>query len=311
MPPSRWPLPAPGWRLYLAMTRPGFLVVTLVGCVLGWATSAACGLPFSPAKALSTLVLALLAHAGANVLNDYHDAVNGADAANHHGLYPFSGGSRLIQQGLVSVPETRLWAWALLGVVVPGGLLLAVYSGGGLVLIGLAGLVLAWAYSAPPLKLMSRGVGELAIAGAWWLVVVGADYVQRGHWFIIPAFVAASYALLVANILLVNGLPDAQADAQVGKRTLATRLTGRQVAAVYTVLVLLAHGGLAWGVWALIPPYSALWGLVSLPLGLVAAGLLWQRANTPQKLRPVAVLSIACACVHGLALSAGLWMVRG
>ena len=42
-----------------------------------------------------------------------------------------------------------------------------------------AGLLLAWAYSAPPLRLMSRGLGELTVALVWFLVVIGADLVQR------------------------------------------------------------------------------------------------------------------------------------
>ena len=62
------------------------------------------------------------------------------------------------------------------------------------------------------------------------LVVVGADCVQRSHFFVIPFAVAVSYALLVGNILVINGLPDAQADAQVGKRTLVVRVGPRWVA---------------------------------------------------------------------------------
>ena len=66
---------------------------------------------------------------------------------------------------------------AAVGLVVVAGLLLALHSGGGLLLIGATGLLLGWAYSAPPLSLMSRGLGELTVAACWWLVVVGADYV--------------------------------------------------------------------------------------------------------------------------------------
>ena len=169
----------PDWTLLLAMTRPGFLAITAVACLLGMALAAACGRGVDPALAAATLVLALGAHAGANVLNDYHDALNGADDANQGGLYPFTGGSRLIQQRRVSTDQSRQLAWLLLGLVALAGLLLAIHTGGGLLLIGLAGLLLAWAYSAPPLKLMSRGMGELAVALAWWLIVIGADYVQR------------------------------------------------------------------------------------------------------------------------------------
>ncbi len=191
--------PRPDWKLLLAMTRPGFLAITAVACLLGIVSAAACGCGVDGLLAAATLLLALAAHAGANVLNDYHDALNGADDANHGGLFPFTGGSRLIQQQRVTPAQTRELAWLLLGLVALAGIWLAVHSGGGLLLIGLAGLLLAWAYSAPPFKLMARGLGELTVACAWWLIVIGADYVQRRQFLLVPALTAVSYALLMAT----------------------------------------------------------------------------------------------------------------
>ncbi len=300
------------WQLHWRMIRPGFLSITVVACLVGLAAAAACGCGFDGTKAAATVVLAVLAHAGANVLNDYHDAVNGADAANHQGLYPFTGGSRLIQQGCVSLGDTWRWGWTLMGLAAGGGLLLALNSAPGLLLIGLAGVLLAWAYSAPPFALMTRGLGELSVAACWSLVVVGADFVQRGQWFVIPAQVAVGFGILVANILLINGVPDAPADASAGKRTLATRLSGKGVATLYTLLVLAAHGWLVLGVWLLIPPTSTLWALLSLPLGLRAAWLLWQhnRQGDTTKLRQAIVLTIVAANLHGLALAVGLLLPR-
>ncbi len=307
--PSALPSPpaSPNWRTLLRMTRPGSLLLTVAACLLGMAFALACGCGFDPLRAAATLALAVTAHAGANVLNDYHDALSGADAANQEGLFPFSGGSRLIQQGLVSEADTARWAAVLLLLlVVPAGLLLALHSGGGLVLIGVAGLFLAWAYSAPPLALMARGLGEVAVALAWWLVVLGADYVQRRQFFVIPAATAASFALLAANILLANGFPDAAADARVGKKTLVVRLGARRAAWAYLLIALLAHGWLALAVWLLIPPARALWGLASLPLSLAAGALLLRHAGQPQRLRPAIVLTIAAALAHALAIAAAL-----
>lgn len=295
------------WRLYWRMTRPGFLSITAVGCALGLASAAACGCGFDRVRAGVTVLLALLAHAGANVLNDYCDEVNGADVANTGALFPFTGGSRFIQNGQVSAQDTRRWAWVLLGIAALGGMWLALQSGGGLLLVGLVGMALAWAYSAPPFRLMSRGLGELTVALAWWLVVIGADYSQRGHFFIIPAYVGVSFALLIGNILLINGLPDAPSDASVGKRTLATRMTPMGVAWVYLLMVLCAHAWVITGVWLLIPPSSALWALVTLPAGLLASWLLYQHARTPSvSLRPAIVLTIVTANLHGVALAIGM-----
>ncbi|MFP5325209.1 MAG: hypothetical protein ACLGH2_11190, partial [Gammaproteobacteria bacterium] len=90
------------------------LLLTVVACVLGTATAAACGCGLDPGLALTAGVLAVLAHAAGNVINDLHDARNGADAANLQPMTPFAGGSRLIQQGLVSERQTAEVAWGLM-----------------------------------------------------------------------------------------------------------------------------------------------------------------------------------------------------
>ena len=303
--------PKPGARLALLvrMTRPAFLLLTVVACALGTATAAACGCGLDLPLALGATGLAVLAHAAGNVLNDLHDARNGADAANSGGIFPFTGGSRLIQTGVVSERQTADLAKALLLFLLPAGLLLAVKAGGGVIALGVAGLVLAWAYSAPPLKLMSRGLGELTVALAWFLVVVGADYVQRGRFFVIPASVAVGFALMVAALLVINGIPDAPSDARVGKRTLAVRLGPVGAAALYGGLVVSAHLWLAASVWLLIPPVQALWGLVSLPFSLVALGWLLAHVHQTQRLKPALALTVAATLLHGLGMAWGFVQV--
>ncbi len=291
------------------MTRPAFLLLTLSTVMLGLASAASAG-PLALWRALATLLLACLAHAGGNVLNDYHDARSGADAANRDALSPFTGGARLIQDGQVTERDTARWALWLLLATSAGGVVLASVSGPGLWLIGAAGLVLAWAYSAPPLALMARGLGEAAVAACWWLVVLGADYVQRGALAALPALLGGGLALLVANLLLINGFPDAPADARVGKRTLVVRLGPAAAARLYLGLALLAHAVVPLAVLAGWAPTGALAGLLSLPLSLVAGGLLWRHRRQAARLRLAIGLTIAAANLHALALAAGLVLGR-
>ena len=301
---ARW---VRGAALCLRMTRPGFLVMTAVGCLVGLASAHGSGVALSLPAALATLVLALLAHAAANLLNDHADALNGADAANVQGLYPFTGGSRLVQNGVVQVQDMRRLALALLVLVVPGGLWLAWHSGPGLLWIGAVGLALGWAYSAPPLALMARGLGELAVACSWALIAVGADYVQRGQWAGVSAAAAVSFGLMSANVLVGNAFPDAASDALVGKRTLAVRLGPRRAAWLYLAVAVLAHGWLLAMVWAGVLPPTALWAWLATPLALVAGTLLLRHGAQPARLRPALVLGIAAVLVHGVALSLGIW----
>lgn len=304
------PSTEPGWRVYWQLTRPGFLSITAVAVVLGWSTAWACGCGFNPFIAVVSLVLALMTHAAGNVLNDHADACNGADAANTGGIFPFTGGSRLIQDGTVSRHQARQWVLALMAVVMLGGLWLALKSGPSLLTVGLVGLLLAWTYSYPPFKLMSRGLGELTVATAWWLVVVGADMAQRGSWMLVPAHAGVSLGVLVGNILLINGMPDSEGDRKAGKRTLATRLGPNMISVVYAGGALFAHLWVVVGVWALIPPTSALWALVSLPLSAAAWWQLHRHRRTPKQLKPAIILTIASANLHGLALAVGMVLPR-
>jgi 1,4-dihydroxy-2-naphthoate octaprenyltransferase len=102
------------WCTLVQMTRPGFLVITAVACVLGISVAALCGHGIHMWTTLAALVLAVLIHAAANVINDYHDALSGANDTNTQGLFPFTGGARLIQDGHVSVRDTYDSAKALL-----------------------------------------------------------------------------------------------------------------------------------------------------------------------------------------------------
>lgn len=297
----RHPLPR-----YLAATRPAFLSVTLAGALIGLATAQASGLVISPLKALLTVFFALVAHAGANVVNDYHDAVNGSDAANRDRIYPFTGGSRFIQNGLLSLAETRRFGLLLLAAVIPPGLWLTLDSSPWLLAIGVAGLAVAWAYSAPPLQLMSRGWGEGGIIAGWLLVVVGTDFVQRGAFSALPLVAGLPFALLVAAILYINQFPDLAADRAAGKATLVVRLGVRRARWGYWLLILIAHGWLALAIVSGGLPVGGALALLPLPLSVLAGRRLLADAESPARLAPAIRHTVAAANLHGWLLALGL-----
>ncbi|HWS74509.1 MAG TPA: prenyltransferase, partial [Quisquiliibacterium sp.] len=216
------PGPRRGASVWIAATRPRFLGITVVAVLVGLASAASDGLAPDALRAALTLVGALLAHAGANVVNDFHDRA--ADEGNTDRIAPFTGGSRMIQDGVLDARSVAVYGYALLGATAALGAGLALSGAPQLWWLGGAGLLLAVAYSAPPLRLSARGLGEWVIAAAWLLVVVGSDLVQRGDWSARPAAAGLSVGLLVAAILLANGFPDRRADAAAGKNTLVVKL---------------------------------------------------------------------------------------
>ena len=291
---------------YFAATRPPFLSVTLVGCLVGLASAHAGGVRIDALTAILTVLFALMAHAGVNVLNDYFDDRNGTDAANSERVFPFTGGSRFIQNGVLTRRATGVFGYLLLLAVIPAGLWLAAHSAAGLIWIGIAGLVVGWSYSAPPLELVSRGLGEVAITCGWLLVVVGADYVQRHDFSFAPCAAGLAFALLVANVLYINQFPDARADARAGKRTVVVRLGAARARWGYATLAALA------GLWILgcvaggaLPPLALL-ALAPLAFSGAAARVLWPNAARPAELRPALKLTILAAVAHGLVLCAAL-----
>ena len=278
-----------------------------MACLLGLAYAAHSGIRLNGTLALITLLGALLAHAGINVLNDYYDAINGSDDNNSERIYPYTGGSRFIQNGVLSLAQTRSLGLTLLCASAALGLLLTGTVGWALLPIGACGLFVGWAYSAPPLMLNARGWGEICVAlGFGALIPLGSDLVQRGNidWGLLR--ITAPFALLVTNILYINQFPDWRADAAAGKHHWVVRLGPARAPWVYLTNVFLA---LLAGTMVLTEGHLAAAGWVALPplaLALLALVLLFRHRWRPARLGPAIQLTIAAALGHGLLLAAAL-----
>lgn len=292
-------------------TRPGFLSVTAVAVLIGLAAASRAGAALAPASVALTLIGAILAHAGANVLNDVHDARNGGDAINTARIPPFTGGSRAIQDGVIDARSMAGFGFALALAATAIGAILVQASGIGLFGFIGAGLILGLGYSAPPLALMSRGLGELAVAASWWLVSIGSAWVVLHRIDSLAMAASASFALMVAAILVVNQYPDRAADAAVGKRNWVVRLPITQARWIHPLLLFAAHAlpGLLIALGEL-PPIAAC-SLVSLALAIPAARRVLEHAGEPARLRPAIVATIATTVVHGVAMAASLSLAAG
>jgi 1,4-dihydroxy-2-naphthoate polyprenyltransferase len=262
-------------RACLRSSRPNFLVLAPL-CV-GLAITAAWADGHVPATLDSLLVLlgALLAHAAVNLLNEHHDYHSGLDEITQR--TPFSGGS-----GALPVqPEAASAVWkaavACLCLVVAIGLWFLWRAGPVMLVYGLVGLTLVVAYTGwltrrPWLCLLAPGVGF------GLLMVLGASHALTGG--ITATVVAASLipTLMVSALLLINQLPDIDADRRVGRDHLAIRLGPRRAARLGAGLMAMAFAivplggvtgvlpGEVWLMWLALP--ALVWlvrGLWSLP----------------------------------------------
>ncbi len=308
--PPREPSPATlasPWRRYVLATRPAFLSVAVVAALLGSAYTPYSGGSIHLLLAVAVLAGAVLVQAGINVLNDYYDALNGTDANNVERLYPFTGGSRFIQNGIFTARQTRRYGVSLLAAAMILGAFLCARSGWSLALLGAAGIFVGWAYSAPPCRLNSRGLGEVCVAlGFGVLIPLGADLVQQQELHGQLVLMASPFALLVTNILYINQFPDHRADAAAGKHHWVVRLGPRRARWVYLAgataalglaCLLVLSGRLPTSGWiAVVPILGALW----------AAALLLRDWQYPHRLMTAIKLTIFAALAHGITLAAVL-----
>jgi 1,4-dihydroxy-2-naphthoate polyprenyltransferase len=285
-------------RAFLA-TRPPFLIASVLPVLVGtaWASSAFHrfdGLLFGLALAAT-----LFAHAATNVYNDVGDDLIGADAGNTDRIYPYTGGSRFIQAGLLSRREMSLLALGLCVTAVLLGAVLAFIRGPGVVLLGLGGLGLGLLYSLPGAQLSARGIGEAAVAiGLGVLPVLGAAWLQTGFVDSGALLLCVPVSCWVAGILVINEVPDVQADRAANKRTLVVRWGERGARWIYrglTVTAVLASGTAVMR--HVLPAWYILPALALAGVGIIVAQRISTRRDARSQLKQGIELTLAIQAV--------------
>jgi 1,4-dihydroxy-2-naphthoate octaprenyltransferase len=175
-----------------------------------------------------------------------------------------------------------------------------------LLAIGLAGVFLSVFYTAPPLRLVHHGLGELTTAlGFGPAMVLGAYVVQTGRLDWEPFVASIPVAVLVALILYVNEIPDRPSDAAVGKRTLPVRLEQTAVVRGFLVAGLGAFAVVVGGVIDGLLPVYTLISLLALPLVFQVYAGIQRYYNSPYELMAVMGRNVQLHLATGVLLFAG------
>ena len=295
---------APAW-LFLRATRLPFVTATIVPVLLGIAIAWHHEV-LRPAFAGLTLLAALLVHLGLNVANDVFDAASGADEANETPT-PFSGGSRVIQYGLVGFRTMVALMVAFYAIGGAIGLYLAWRTAFWAVVgTGIAGVAISIAYTAPPFRLVHRGLGEVAVAmGFGPVMTLGAWLVQTEAFAWEPVYASLPVALLIALVLYVNEVPDRAGDARAGKRTLPVRLSEAAVLRGYAAVAAAAYTVVLTGVVFGVMPVPTLLALATAPLARRVHRGLRRNYARPYDLMPTMARGIQLHVLTGVLLIAG------
>ena len=296
--------------LWVRAMRAPFFTASAMSVVVG----AACARYFESAwdwpRFAASLAGVVALHAGANLANDYYDHLSGNDWINRwHNA--FSGGSRMIQDGLIPPRRILLAAMVCFAVAAALGAWLEAQVGGWQIpVLAAAGLLLGFLYTATPAKLSYRGLGEGAIFAAFGpLVTMGTYYVQTGRitgaafWCGVPA------GILVMLILVVNEFPDYEADAGAGKRTAVVALGRGRALALVAAAYAAAYGAVAGLAATGAAPAASLWVFVSLPGAAFAVRRIRRHAEDPPGLVAASAAGVLthlvfCAILAGAYLAA-------
>jgi 1,4-dihydroxy-2-naphthoate polyprenyltransferase len=296
-----------GFFTILRASRPQYLAASvapvLVGSALGYSVAGG----FDAVLFMLATLAIMALHAGANVTNDYFDHTTQNDWVNENPT-PFSGGRRFIQQGILSPRATLFAGLGYLAIGCGIGLAIVWLTRSPLVLgIGVAGAFGAYFYTAWPLRLGYRGVGEVLIGILFGILpVYGSYYLQARAVDALPILPALIVAILIFLVILINEFPDLAADAHVRKRTLVVLLGVPRAAFIYRA-ALVASYVLA-GLMLLNNRtfYAGVLYLLTLPLAIFAM----RSANREDLVRPglyrANQLTIVLHTVGGLSLAAGL-----
>jgi len=206
----------------LRLARPQFLIAGLALFMFGSSWAILLGAPFSLPRILLGYLVFLPAHLSISFSNDFFDV----DADQHGKPTFFSGGTGV----LVNHPGLRNPArWVAIALILCSlalGILFQVLYSTPIWFLGLIllGNLLGWFYSAPPLRLAYRGLGELVMVFSIGLLIPGLGYLVTsgqldpdGQLFTVPLML---YAL--AFILSVEN-PDMESDRLGNKRTWVAR----------------------------------------------------------------------------------------
>lgn len=277
-------------------TLPAAAAPVIVGTALAYVDDA-----FDFWPALAALVAALLLQIGSNAANDLYDFIRGADAGER------LGPTRVTQAGILTPRQVRAGMFVIFGITALIGLYLVLHAGWPILIIGVAAIISAIAYTGGPFPLGYHGLGDIFVFIFFGLAATaGTYYVQVGSVSPLAWWLAISLGLLIVAILVVNNLRDIESDRLAGKRTLAVRL-GQKGTRLEYIGCLFGAYAIPFTVWALdIMPVFGLLVYITIPLAWRCVRAIYQ--DSGRALNKTLAATGQLSLMFALSFSLGLIM---
>lgn len=263
------------WQAWGLAIRPRTLPAAAAGVVMGSALAWRDGF-FRLDATLVCLFAALLLQIGSNLANDVFDFERGTDTPER------LGPTRVTQAGLLTPSQVKFGMGTVFVLSALLGLYLAWLGGWPIIIIGIAAIISAIAYTGGPLPLGYYGLGDIFVFIFFGLAsVAGTYYVQAGHvssaawWMTIPP------GLIITAILVVNNLRDIENDRKASKHTLAVMFGENFAKTEYVICMLAAYLVLPIVAWMGIIPWMSLLAWASLPMAFRATSTVFTQKGRP------------------------------
>ncbi|HEQ98044.1 MAG TPA: 1,4-dihydroxy-2-naphthoate octaprenyltransferase [candidate division Zixibacteria bacterium] len=304
------------FKKWMITIRLPFLTAAAVPVIFGIALAWQMTGRFDFLLGLITLLGVCFAQAGTNMANDYYDHKTTDDDINENPT-PFSGGSRVIQEKIQTPGTVIRGALFFFGLAALCGLYLWLATRNRyehaytIPLLAIIGFLSGFLYTATPVKLGYRGLGELFIGlnfGA--LSVLGSYYVQTGQLGWTPIIASIPIAFLIAAVVYINQYPDYEADKAVDKKHWVVRLGKKNAIGGYLFLIYGSYIATAVAVILGYIPVLTLLVLLSLPLAINATRTLLAHYDKVEELIPANAATIKIHLTYGLLLAVGVVVDR-
>ena len=221
----------PAW---IMAARPRTLSLSITPVVVGTALAYATERRLHWPAMLAALTASMLIQIATNLHNDAADFQRGGDGPDR------IGPPRATASGLLAGSTVNRAAYACFALAALIGCYLIWVGGWPIFLLGVLSILSGWAYTGGPFPIAYTPLGELFVVVFFGLGAVGGTYWLSTGTFA-PAPIATGLALgcLTGAVLLVNNHRDAEADARVGRRTLAIAAGPHATSWIYAALMLL------------------------------------------------------------------------
>lgn len=297
-------------KMWIKTLRAPFFQAVIIPTVLGAAIAWYRTDVFYFGYFLLTIIGVVFINAGTNLVNDYFDHKSRADDINKE-FTRFSGGSRAIQDGLISPEKIYLAAIIFFSLAILIGLYLTYIRGWPILIIGSIGVLSGYFYTASPIKIGYRGWGEfLAGLNCGPLISLGSYYIQTQSFSLEALVVSVPVGLLITAILYINEFPDYIYDKASKKETFIVRIRPERAIKGFYLLLIFSYLIIIVGSLIRIIPWLSLISLITIPLAWKAARLLRINYKGGRKLIPAMSNTVTTHLLTGLLLSLSYVIAR-